>query len=204
MADLIHHQRNYDVEYEHEHEEKDAEFPEDEEEDGGKKHPRHIRIALAKSTGSPNVSGIQGRKARKDRRIEDVMRERVSKNIFSTRIIIVSFVANFIYDIIVQSIGPANIVFALFLVVAFILWIWIASYIEIVLGSRLEDSVLQNFMSFIDNNFIMLVVRYDLGVIDALFISSSTGIWVGILVVFAALSLVYIVVYAFTSKRLED
>jgi len=104
----------------------------------------------------------------------------------------------------VNGIGTSNIVFALFLVVAFIIWLWIAAYIRNVFVTKLKNSVLRDFMSFIDNSFIMLVVRYGLGVIDALYISSTTSVWIGILVVFAALALVYIVVYAFGRRRAED
>jgi len=182
----------YEVEYEHEvHEE--AEFPEED-----RRHGRQIRVALAAAAGTPAAAAARART------IEETLREEVANTIDSTKIIIVSFFANFVYDIIVNGIGTSNIVFALFLVVAFIIWLWIAAYIRNVFVTKLKNSVLRDFMSFIDNSFIMLVVRYGLGVIDALYISSTTSVWIGILVVFAALALVYIVVYAFGRRRAED
>ncbi len=98
------HHSNYEVEYEHDDE---GDFPD--EEDGDKKHARHVRVALAKASGTSG-SG----KSPKKKTIEDTLRSEIENTIDSTRIIIISFFANFVYDIIVNGIGTSDIVFALF------------------------------------------------------------------------------------------
>lgn len=188
--------QGYEVEYEHE-ENTESDFP-TEEDDERKQHPRHVRVALAKAGNT--YKNLMAPK----RTIEETMRNEIANTIDSTRIIIISFFSNFVYDIIVNGVGQSDIVFALFLVVAFIVWLWIAAYIRNEFISSLKNTVLMDFMSFIDNSFIMLVVRYSLGVIDSMYISSTTSTWAGILVVFTALALVYIVVYAFGRKRSND
>jgi hypothetical protein len=165
-------------------------------EEDDERHKKHIRVQMAKPTVIQPKDAI-----RQQQRVVDKVQDMVSADILSIKVLILGYFTNFVYDIIVNGRGAADITFALFLVVAFIVWLWASAYIRVTFASQIINNVLRDFLSFVNSSFLLLVVRYGLGVIDAIYINSTTSVWSGILVVSITLSLVFIVVYAFTNRK---
>lgn len=150
--------------------------------------------------GAPTSKQSNENKSILNRLSEDI-RKAVQNLIENFRIIIISYFINDIYDIVIFEVGSDDIVFALLLIVSFIVWLWISVYIKFHIA-KFNNRTLNNYISFLDSTFILLVVRYVFGVVASLFpLAVGVGVFGKILVAFVLISFVFMIVEIFGNDK---